>query len=379
MPMDKMHNIAIIAHVDHGKTTLVDQSGTLKPLVSSGATAAAAAAGEGAALGQHTDRVMDSNDLERGITILSKCTSVFYTGFSSSAEPRLINIVDTPGHGDFVCEVERILSMVDGVALVARITLSLPHPHTEYTNYLVFRNVHPRYYSGEPVQGFLYYHVPYPFQFLSGSLRFRCMPNRNPNNFHAGSDLSDCYGLAWIIPSSGIFRAVPNRDAALNCLLHPHDHFPPVAAGTPDPAAPVDAMAGANWTASSASVTSMDSKSTSSPSSGAGAQAARVWGLREAGARAIATATAGDESGWGFKAQPVPPLGPSEPDTPASSSSSLPSAPTPAASGWGSFLEGAAEPAPSEPKMSSEEKRAGEEGGGANVDSEGEGARAHGG
>ncbi|KAJ7347759.1 hypothetical protein DFH08DRAFT_866543, partial [Mycena albidolilacea] len=64
---------------------------------------------------------------------------------------------------------------------------------------LVFRNVHPRYYSGEPIQGFLYYHVPYPSQFLSVSLRFRCTPYRNPDNFHAGSDLSDRYGLAWNI------------------------------------------------------------------------------------------------------------------------------------------------------------------------------------
>jgi hypothetical protein len=98
-----------------------------------------------------------------------------------------------------------------------------------------------------------------------------------------------------------------------------------------------------------------------------------VRGLRETGAAATAARA---ESGWGFKAEsvpepqperavpesealpaPEPALGPSEPDTHASSSS-LPSAPTPAASGWGSFLEGAADPAPSEPKMSSEEKRA---------------------
>ncbi|KAJ7201197.1 P-loop containing nucleoside triphosphate hydrolase protein [Mycena haematopus] len=120
MPMEKMRNIAIIAHVDHGKTTLVDQllrqSGTLKPLVSG------AAGGDSAAQG-HTERVMDSNDLERerGITILSKCTSVFYTP-TTDAGTHLINIVDTPGHADFGGEVERILSMVDGVALVVDAT-----------------------------------------------------------------------------------------------------------------------------------------------------------------------------------------------------------------------------------------------------------------
>lgn len=94
-----LRNIAIIAHVDHGKTTMVDemlkQSGTFRENE------------------QVADRVMDSNDLERerGITILSKNTSIHYKGVK-------INIVDTPGHADFGGEVERILMMVDGVLLL---------------------------------------------------------------------------------------------------------------------------------------------------------------------------------------------------------------------------------------------------------------------
>ncbi|MDY4813640.1 MAG: GTP-binding protein, partial [Ruminococcus sp.] len=96
---ENLRNIAIIAHVDHGKTTLVDellkQSGTFRSneVVE--------------------ERVMDSNDIERerGITILSKTTSVVYGDTK-------INIVDTPGHADFGGEVERILQMVDGVLLV---------------------------------------------------------------------------------------------------------------------------------------------------------------------------------------------------------------------------------------------------------------------
>ena len=97
--MEKLRNIAIIAHVDHGKTTLVDQllkqSGTFRVNE------------------QVDERVMDSNDLERerGITILSKTTSVIYKDIK-------INIVDTPGHADFGGEVERILMMVDGVLLL---------------------------------------------------------------------------------------------------------------------------------------------------------------------------------------------------------------------------------------------------------------------
>jgi GTP-binding protein len=99
-----LRNIAIIAHVDHGKTTLVDQlfrqSGTFRDNQ------------------RVEERAMDSNDLEkeRGITILAKCTSVEWTG--ADGQLTHINIVDTPGHADFGGEVERILSMVDGVILL---------------------------------------------------------------------------------------------------------------------------------------------------------------------------------------------------------------------------------------------------------------------
>ena len=95
----EIRNVAIIAHVDHGKTTLVDallkQSGTFRA-------------------NEHVDeRVMDSNALEkeRGITILAKNTAVHYGDYK-------INIIDTPGHADFGGEVERVLKMVDGVILL---------------------------------------------------------------------------------------------------------------------------------------------------------------------------------------------------------------------------------------------------------------------
>src|SRR5574344_1488678 len=108
----ELRNIAIIAHVDHGKTTMVDgllkQSGTFRD-------------------NQKIETcVMDSNDLERerGITILSKCTSVNWNGIH-------INIVDTPGHADFGGEVERILSMVDGVILLVD-SAEGPLPQTKF-------------------------------------------------------------------------------------------------------------------------------------------------------------------------------------------------------------------------------------------------------
>src|SRR5208283_5275994 len=107
-----LRNIAIIAHVDHGKTTLVDamlnQSGTFR------------------ANETHVERVMDSNELERerGITILAKNTAIFYHGIK-------INIVDTPGHSDFGGEVERALKMVDGVMLLVDASEG-PLPQTRY-------------------------------------------------------------------------------------------------------------------------------------------------------------------------------------------------------------------------------------------------------
>jgi GTP-binding protein len=108
----ELRNIAIIAHVDHGKTTLVDEL-----LKQSGAFRDNQAVSE---------RAMDSNDIERerGITILAKCTSVEWNGTR-------INIVDTPGHADFGGEVERILSMVDGVCLLVDAAEG-PMPQTKF-------------------------------------------------------------------------------------------------------------------------------------------------------------------------------------------------------------------------------------------------------
>ncbi len=113
-----LRNVAIIAHVDHGKTTLVDQlfrqSGTFRDNQ------------------RVEERAMDSNDLEkeRGITILAKCTSVEWTP-PGGGEQVHINIVDTPGHADFGAEVERILSMVDGVILLVDAAEG-PMPQTKF-------------------------------------------------------------------------------------------------------------------------------------------------------------------------------------------------------------------------------------------------------
>ncbi|HHJ18836.1 MAG TPA: translational GTPase TypA [Gammaproteobacteria bacterium] len=116
--IEKLRNIAIIAHVDHGKTTLVDellkQSGTLDQRKSSG------------------ERMMDSNDIEkeRGITILSKNTGVEWGDYR-------INIVDTPGHADFGGEVERVLSMVDSVLLLVD-AVEGPMPQTRFVTQKAF-------------------------------------------------------------------------------------------------------------------------------------------------------------------------------------------------------------------------------------------------
>ncbi len=116
--IDKLRNIAIIAHVDHGKTTLVDkllqQSGTLQ------------------SRGEVEERVMDSNDIEkeRGITILAKNTAINWNDYR-------INIVDTPGHADFGGEVERIMSMVDCVLLIVD-AVDGPMPQTRFVTQKAF-------------------------------------------------------------------------------------------------------------------------------------------------------------------------------------------------------------------------------------------------
>jgi GTP-binding protein len=118
---DSLRNVAIVAHVDHGKTTLVDAM-----LWQSGAFTA-----HQADTGDVNERVMDSNDLERekGITILAKNTAVDYK--APSGEQVTINIIDTPGHADFGGEVERGLSMVDGVVLLVDASEG-PLPQTRF-------------------------------------------------------------------------------------------------------------------------------------------------------------------------------------------------------------------------------------------------------
>src|SRR5574337_925706 len=107
-----LRNIAIIAHVDHGKTTLVDGMLKQSHIFRDNQTV--------------VERVLDSNDLERerGITILAKNTAITYRGVK-------INIVDTPGHADFGGEVERVLNMVDGVLLLVD-AVDGPMPQTKF-------------------------------------------------------------------------------------------------------------------------------------------------------------------------------------------------------------------------------------------------------
>jgi len=116
---EDLRNVAIVAHVDHGKTTLVDAM--LRQTNSFDAHS------------EMSDRVMDSNDLERekGITILAKNTAITYVGAHAKNGPIIINVVDTPGHADFGGEVERALSMVDGVVLLVDASEG-PLPQTRF-------------------------------------------------------------------------------------------------------------------------------------------------------------------------------------------------------------------------------------------------------
>ncbi|HBS54754.1 MAG TPA: translational GTPase TypA, partial [Stenotrophomonas sp.] len=124
MSIENLRNIAIVAHVDHGKTTLVDQllkqSGTLS---------------ERTVL---AERVMDSNDQEkeRGITILAKNTAITWEDKKTGIKNR-INIVDTPGHADFGGEVERVLSMVDTVLILVD-AMDGPMPQTRFVTQKAF-------------------------------------------------------------------------------------------------------------------------------------------------------------------------------------------------------------------------------------------------
>ncbi|MGA1837882.1 translational GTPase TypA [Herbiconiux sp. 11R-BC] len=116
---DDLRNVAIVAHVDHGKTTLVDAMLTQTNSFDAHFDA--------------DDRMMDSNDLERekGITILAKNTAISYNGVHANGKPITINVIDTPGHADFGGEVERGLSMVDGVVLLVDASEG-PLPQTRF-------------------------------------------------------------------------------------------------------------------------------------------------------------------------------------------------------------------------------------------------------
>ncbi|WP_104914258.1 translational GTPase TypA [Pontimonas salivibrio] len=116
---DDVRNVAIVAHVDHGKTTLVD--------------AMLGQTNSFAAHGEVTERAMDSGDLEKekGITILAKNTAVTYSGIHAEGKDITINVIDTPGHADFGGEVERGLSMVDGVVLLVDASEG-PLPQTRF-------------------------------------------------------------------------------------------------------------------------------------------------------------------------------------------------------------------------------------------------------
>jgi len=115
----EFRNVAIVAHVDHGKTTLVN-----------GMLEQSGAFGDH---GEHTDRVMDSNDQERerGITILAKNTAIHRKGLGKDGQDLIINVIDTPGHADFGGEVERGISMVDGVVLLVDASEG-PLPQTRF-------------------------------------------------------------------------------------------------------------------------------------------------------------------------------------------------------------------------------------------------------
>ncbi|MCU1442233.1 MAG: typA, partial [Cryobacterium sp.] len=127
---NNLRNVAIVAHVDHGKTTLVD-----------------AMLNQTNSFADHShvdERAMDSNELERekGITILAKNTAISYKGIHATEGPITINVIDTPGHADFGGEVERGLSMVDGVVLLVDASEG-PLPQTRFVLRKALEAKHP--------------------------------------------------------------------------------------------------------------------------------------------------------------------------------------------------------------------------------------------